>query len=191
MSVLSPRWKIVLFAAFALLFSHGARAAEQVAIRAYDHGDFGRFVFDWKESVGHSVRLEGNRLTIVFDRPMEGSFAQLLQQLSQYVAAARLDDDGRKAVFELSGAFTAKSFDSGNSIAIDLRRAPATTAAAQPAKADTAETKASASEKPSGKVAADLLPVRFGTHGEYSRIVFDWPSAVPYTAFTDGNALKL
>ncbi|MFZ0693966.1 MAG: hypothetical protein WAN51_07420, partial [Alphaproteobacteria bacterium] len=191
MPVFSPRWKIAALAVFALSWGFQARAAEQVAIRAYDHGDFGRFVFDWKESVGHSVRLQGNQLTVVFDRPMEGSFAQVLQQLSHYISAARLDDDGRKAVFDLSGASTAQSFDSGNSIAIDIRRASNAAASAQPAKSDSAETKSASAEKSPGKSAADLLSVRFGTHDDYSRIVFDWPSAVPYTAFTDGNTLKL
>ncbi len=191
MPALLPRWKIAALAILALSWSFPARAAEQVAIRAYDHGNFGRFVFDWKESVGHSVRLEGNQLTVVFDRPMEGSFAQVLQQLSPYISAARLDDDGRKAVFDLSGASTAKSFDSGNSIAIDIRRASSAAASAQPAKSDSAETKTASAEKSPGKSAVDQLSVRFGTHDDYSRIVFDWPSAVPYTAFTDGNTLKL
>jgi len=189
MPALSPRWKIAALIIFGLLFSYQARAAEQVTIRAYDHGDFGRFVFDWKESVGHGIRLEGNQLTIVFDRPMEGSFAPLLQQLSHYISAARLDDDGRKAVFDLSGASTAKSFDSGNSIAIDIRHASNAAASVQSAKSDSTETETESTEKSAGKL--DLLPVRFGIHDEYSRIVFDWPSAVPYTAVTDGNTLKL
>ena len=41
---------------------------------------------------------------------------------------------------------------------------------------------------------ADTLPdvrVRYGEHENFSRIVFDWPEAVPYTATLDGGTLSL
>ena len=82
-----------------------AIAAESVPVRAADHGDFGRIVFDWKQPVGHSIEVSGHELTVTFDRGMEGSLKPLLHQLGDYIAAAHLEDEGRKAVFALKGDF--------------------------------------------------------------------------------------
>ncbi|HEY4635501.1 MAG TPA: hypothetical protein VIG92_02980, partial [Rhodospirillales bacterium] len=147
-----------------------AHAGEPVRLRAADHGDWGRIVFDWKSPVGHSVAVHGHELTVSFDRPMEGSFEQVERRLKGYVTDARLEDGGRKAVFTLSGDFRADDFQSGNSLAIDLRRG-------------SAQAKSGA--------AARNVPVRAGVHGEYSRIVFDWPGLVDYQAAEQGNALRL
>lgn len=156
---------------FALLAFAAARAeaADAVAVRAADHGDFGRIVFDWNVPVGHSVGIDGRQLTVTFDKPMEGSFDSVLHALKGYVSAARLENGGRKAVFALTGDFTASDFESGPSLAVDLRRA-------------------SAADADGGK---RRIAVRAGDHDGFSRIVFDWPGLIDYKASESGHALTL
>jgi len=151
----------------ALVFAAApARAAENVPVRAADHGDYGRIVFDWGAPVGHSVALTGRTLTVAFDRPMDGSFDSVRRWLKGYVTAARLEDGGRKAVFDLAGDFTTSDFESGNSLAVDLKRAP-------------------------DNAPARRIAVRAGVHDDFSRIVFDWPGLVDYKAAEQGTSLKL
>lgn len=166
-----PRAVIALAVfAFVAMGPAAAEAADPVPVRAADHGDFGRIVFDWNAPTGHSVKVEGRELTVSFDKPMEGSFEQVERRLKDYVSAARLEDGGRKAVFTLNGDFTAADFESGNSLAIDLRRAAAA--------GDSAGT-------------ARRIAVRAGEHGDFSRIVFDWPGLVDYQASEADRTLTL
>ena len=161
-----------LLRAFALLAACLCAApawAETVPVRAADHGDWGRVVFDWSAPVGHSVAVKGRELVVTFDRPMEGSFEQVARWLKGYVAGARLEDGGRKAVFTLTGDFTATDFESGYSLAVDLHHAEANESGAP----------------------ARKISVRGGVHDDFSRIVFDWPGLVDYKAIEQGNTLRL
>ena len=166
-----PRVAVAL-ATFALMAgtAFAGEGGETVPVRAADHGDYGRIVFDWSGPVGHSVTVGGRELAVTFDKPMDGSFDSVLRWLKDYVSAARLEDGGRKAVFTLSGDFTASDFESGNSLAVDLRRVSA------PAKADGAE---------------QHVAVRAGEHGEFSRVVIDWPGLVDYKAAQNEHSLTL
>lgn len=166
-----PRAVIALAVfAFLAMGPAAAEAADPVPVRAADHGDFGRIVFDWNAPTDHSVKVEGRELTVSFDKPMEGSFEQVERRLKDYVSAARLEDGGRKAVFTLNGDFTAAAFESGNSLAIDLRRAAAAGNSAGTAR---------------------RVAVRAGEHGDFSRIVFDWPGLVDYQASEADRTLTL
>ena len=159
------------FAAFALLAgaAFAGETGDKVPVRAADHGDYGRIVFDWNGPVGHSVTVAGRELTVAFDKPMDGSLESVLRWLKDYVSAARLEDGGRKAVFTLNGDFSASDFESGNSLAVDLRRAPGS------AKAD----------------GERHVAVRAGEHGDFSRVVIDWPGLIDYKAHQSEHGLTL
>lgn len=165
-----PRFGIAL-ATFALLAgaAFAGETGDKIPVRAADHGDYGRIVFDWNGPVGHSVTVVGRELTVAFDKPMDGSFESVLRWLKDYVSAARLEDGGHKAVFTLNGDFTASDFESGNSLAVDLRRAPAS------AKAD----------------GERRVAVRAGQHGDFSRVVIDWPGLIDYKATPSERGLTL
>ena len=167
MAAASPLLRALAFLAAVLLAVPAL--AETVPVRAADHGTWGRMVFDWNSPVGHTVSVQGRKLVVTFDRPMEGSLKPVLHWLKGYVTAARLEDGGRKAVFTLSGDFTASDFESGNSLAVDLRRSSA----------------------PADGTAPRKIVVRAGAHDDFSRIVFDWPGLVDYRATERGNSLRL
>ena len=190
MPALSPHWKIAALAVFALMWSLQARAAEQVAIRAYDHGDFGRFVFDWKNRSGiasgsreiSSPSSSTGRWKAPSLRSSNSFPITSPQRASMTMAARRCSISPVPRPPNPSiAAIRSRSI----SAALRMPRHPF-----NPPNPIRASKTASAEKSPS-KSTADLLSVRFGTHDDYSRIVFDWPSAVPYTAFTDGNTLKL
>ena len=88
-----PRFGIAL-ATFALLAgaAFAGETGDKIPVRAADHGDYGRIVFDWNGPVGHSVTVVGRELTVAFDKPMDGSFESVLRWLKVYVSAARLED---------------------------------------------------------------------------------------------------
>ncbi len=179
---------LAVFAALALV-GWESLAAEPVVVRAADHGAFGRIVFDWQQPVGHKLSVQGQQLTVTFERPMDASFGSVTRHLKHYVTAARLDDDGRKAVFVLAGDFTADATDSGATVAIDLKRAEGAAQTNAPAK--TAATHSSKAAHKAAAAGSNIITVRAGIHGDFSRIVFDWPKSVDYTASEDGNTLTL
>lgn len=135
-----------------------ARAAEDLTVRGWDHGTFGRLVFDWGRPVGHEISRDDRRLTIVFDAPFRADYMKSVRALRRYVAGTEAAADGRGITLRLTGPMTYRSFvDSGN-VAIDL----------MPAKV-----------APSGQ-AAGRVRVRAGEHKAFSRLVVDWPAHVPY-----------
>lgn len=166
---------IVFFVLAAAVPPSLAAAAEAVPVRAADHGNFGRIVFDWAQPVGHSVSVQGHELAVSFDRPMDASVISVLKSLKKYVTAARLDNDARTAVFVLAGDFAAEDFENGSSVAVDIRPAGAPALAVL---------------KPAAG-APPKIGVRTGVHPDFSRVVFDWPYEVAYTASESGGALTL
>ncbi len=144
-----------------------ARAAT-VPIRASAHPDFGRMVFDWPSSVEFTARIDGNRLVIAFTQPIDAPLDRAVAALPDYLAAGRVESDGKTVSFDLKRPVTLKSFRSGkSSVAIDLTPASAQAAAQPPTPATPA---APAVEKPvasAGKVAVrvadypELQPRRF------------------------------
>jgi hypothetical protein len=45
------------------------RAAPIVKVRAGDHGDFERIVFEWPDAIAHDVIQEAEQVTVAFAQP--------------------------------------------------------------------------------------------------------------------------
>ena len=179
-----PRFRLILclfafFAAACLVVAVPARA-QQSSPRAAVHDDFVRIVFDWDAPVGYSAEIVNNQLLIRFDRPIKGNVQALAKPLAKVAKGVSVSGDGLAATFPLIKPMSVKAFvDAKNSVVIDLAEgapssgpaasSPATPAAPQPA---------------SGPAAVDA---RAGDHGSYTRLVFDWPAPVGYSAEKQGG----
>lgn len=158
-----------------------AAPAESVATRGWTHETFGRLVFDWTRPVEYSARLENGRLVVEFDRPAAFAFGRALPHLTGYLKDATVSPDGRRASFALVGPVTLKSFTDGPKVVIDLRHLPRESTSAGVAAS------APAQAAPAAPAAAGAVRVRAGEHSGFSRLVFDWPEAVPYQITRQGD----
>lgn len=184
-----------LMAAFLALAAPAA--AEQVPVRAADHGDFGRIVFNWAFPVPYTTHSEGGRLVVRFAEPIEASYANVLRTLRTYITGAEPGGDGRSVIFTLTGDYAINDFSMGRAVVVDLlKNTPAATQESPPeatAPPPPRGKAAVASESTTAPAPASSRPigVRTGEHKEFSRIVFDWPSKVGYRLGKTGDTATI
>src|SRR5437868_4597034 len=166
----------------AALPTGSARAAEAVKTRAAEHERYGRIAFDWPAPVAYDAKVEGDTLTIHFERGLETVLAPITDNIGSYVESASLTADGTTLSARLKRAVTLKTFTEGNTIAIDLvdASAPARKAvrSSEKAKARAEQVASGTPALPSEKTA---VAIRFGTHEGYRRLVLDWKNAYTVT----------
>jgi tetratricopeptide (TPR) repeat protein len=164
-----------LLLAFALtcLLAPSVIAAE---VSAESVDGFDRLRFSWPSRVNYTAQRFGDELLIQFDRPVESDVAGIAGRLGKFIASARLDGRRRDVVVGLTGNHRLRTYRDGNNVVIDVgeREAVANRPAAAAAP--------SGSNAPaSAPAAGPAVAVRVGTHPNYRRLVFDWPSDTPYT----------
>lgn len=195
----------------------GAHADETIRIRGWVHEKegFGRLVFDWPAAVGYSARIDGQTLTVEFDRPASFAADRALKLLAPYVAGIAEQTD-RRLVLSLTGPWKLKSFYDGTKVALDLYGTPPALAKAVPASPvaapplpsaaaaatplatpppaagktpPAAETAAAqpTTPPPNATTAAPVVKLRFGQHDGYTRLVLDFPATVPYRIDRQGD----
>jgi hypothetical protein len=191
-----PVLAFAFFLGMAGVIGIGPAEADTVPVRAADHPGFGRMVFDWPSAVGYSAAVEGGRLVVRFQRPIEANLATVSRALAKYVGEAKVEE-GNAVVLGLKGEFGLRHFISGSSIVVDvLEAAPQaaagnTAAASAPATANlpaAAPAQAAAATPPAE---APTVAIRTGEHPDYTRIVFDWPSRVGYRLERSGTTATL
>jgi tetratricopeptide (TPR) repeat protein len=116
--MIGPRAAAVA-AMLGLLAPAGAAAAEQVVVRATEHGRFGRIAFIWPAPVRYQARLDGTTLTIHFARPMTAKLDTIPKRLHRYVSFVRMKDSATVMARVAHGA-ALTSFVSGNTVAVDI-----------------------------------------------------------------------
>lgn len=179
-----------------------ALAQDAVRIRAWQHSDFARIVFDWPSQVGYETTLDGRALTVRFERSLQAGLAPIRERLADYVQSVTVGPSGQGVVFELTQNVAVSDFTNDNSIVVDLRPAAETTTPETPP-AETSTTTAQAAP-PAASTPTPVAPtvvdpgadaialrVRVGDHPGYSRIVFDWPSQPGYEIERDGRAVTV
>ena len=151
--------------------------SEPVRVRTATHKGYGRIVFNWTRPVPFTANLSGRNLVVSFGRPIEASYAAVVRGLGKYLSGAKPGGDGRSVTFTLKDAFGFRSFDMGAAVVVDLLD-----------KTPAAETAGEAA-KPASAAAGDAprVRVRTGEHKDYTRVVFDWPSTVPYKVQQSGG----
>jgi hypothetical protein len=174
--------------ALALLLGLGRAsiAGDAVGIRASEHPDYARFVFDWPEPVAFTVATRGRNLWVRFDHALSADPKDLVRPLRRYIAGARLSDDRKGLDIVLTGPYRLESFALGKSVVFDLRPIDGSAEAGGSIR-DAGYTDIARS----ADTAAPLLPVRVGNHEKYLRLVFDWRKPVDYTIDEAGDLVHL
>ncbi|MBT5266772.1 MAG: hypothetical protein HOL85_18185 [Rhodospirillaceae bacterium] len=187
-----------------LLALSSVPVAAQAPTYSGEAGDgFDLLVFDWPSPVRYSAERFGNLVAIRFNTRVTAKLTKTPAGVGKYVSSARVGDDGRSIVLELTGNHRLKTSRRGNSVVIQIsdrtRTIAAPTAAAAPAPAPAATPSTAAPTKTVLKPAsgaapqvklpqAPVLKVRTGQHADYDRLVFDWPSVVPYRVEETANS---
>ncbi|MCK5166574.1 MAG: hypothetical protein KAQ66_04620, partial [Rhodospirillaceae bacterium] len=165
-----------------LLGGAGVAVADTVSTSAGQRENFGRMVFAWPQPVGHVSEAGNGFILIRFSRPIETNLNTPIRVLQKYISTAEIGSDGTSIIFRLKGNFGLRSYDSGNSVVVDIldtndALAQTPTGAVNPN-----------AQQPAVKLS---VGIRTGLHKGFSRVVFDWPTQVPYRASRDGNNLNL
>ena len=185
-----------------VLLAVSAHAAEKVRTRAWDHQGYGRIVFDWPSAVGYSAQIVDRELVVRFDRPFITAFDVVKLNLKRYIDGIRIGEARRVIVFTLRDDFGLKTHKTANKVVIDLwwdasvgrqavrpppgdRAAPAIQAVpVEPVQAvpidpaGLSDLAPAAGPMPVPRL--DRVPLRYGEHPGFSRLVFDWTRWVDY-----------
>ncbi len=175
--------------------------AERVPVRVEQSGKSTLITFAWQVPVAHRHKLDGDRLTVSFSRPIEGDFAKIAQELPDLVADPAAGDDGRSVSFRLKQPAEVFAFYTGTGVTIELLRDEKAALKPSPPKTANGElidvpvepvtesrVKASAQAAPAD---APEIRVRTGEHPDYTRVVFDFEENTPYEASNDGGVVTL
>lgn len=155
-----------------------ARASAKIT--AVAQGGFARVQFDWSEKVSGRAELAGGVLVISFDHGFDADTDAIAQRLEPYVALVRQDPDGRSLRLALKGPVRLKTTDQGSRFAFDiLPRSFAGEPAPPPAPTSL-----------SGNSAAQMA-VRVTEREHTTRLQFDWPEPVNYTAKLENGKLRV
>ncbi|MEI6558491.1 MAG: tetratricopeptide repeat protein [Rhodospirillaceae bacterium] len=111
-----------LGAALLLAAAAGADAATKVPLRAADHGDFARVVFDWPTAdVKYTAAIAEGRLLVTFTEAVEAVPKPIADRLAAWFTTAGLEQGGRVVAFTLKRpAKLLKEGRSGNAFYLDL-----------------------------------------------------------------------
>ncbi len=83
-------------------------------------GDFARITFTWPEKVKFRTAMNGNVLTITFEKPLHSSPGSALSSLSPYIEKAVLSADKRSVAITMNQPYPVRSFVSGTSGGVDV-----------------------------------------------------------------------
>jgi tetratricopeptide (TPR) repeat protein len=78
-----------------------ADANGQLSVRASDHGNFDRVVFDWPHPVTYAVQQKGDQVKITFNRPIQLDAATLRRELPADVSFVSAEPSGPSTVVML------------------------------------------------------------------------------------------
>lgn len=110
-------------------------ALPQVGVRGWDHGTYGRLVFDLAPGIDATAALNGTTLTASFSAPVRLDAAQAMRRLSRIAKGAALSPDGRRLVVTLGGPAALKAERYADKLVLDLTGTPAPQAPAAEATA--------------------------------------------------------
>jgi hypothetical protein len=178
-------------------------APEKILARGGVHDDFARLVFDWPDQVVASVKGDGQRLVLQFDRPATIDLKAAVADLHDYIARAQPSDGGSTLTLDFKGPVTWRTFSDESKLVLDFSLAddpsqqsfahgpdPATGEIATEPSAQTAASARDQGAKPEPARPAQVR-VRGGEHKDFSRLAFDWPKAVDYTVEQSGDQAEL
>lgn len=175
---------LIIVAALAALLATSAIAEERAAapkVTTSLQGGYARVLFDWPDDVVGKAQLSDGVLVISFDRNMDVDADALARALDPYVALVREDPDGRALRLALKGPVRLKTTALGTRYAFDI--IPPTFQGDPPP-----PTSPSGAANPS---ATPTMVVRATERERTTRLQFDFPGKVGYTAKLEGGKLRI
>ncbi|MCG8493252.1 MAG: hypothetical protein MI743_16650, partial [Sneathiellales bacterium] len=95
----------------------------KIRVRAGDHSDFSRLVFDWNSRTAFQLKQDGDQVTVTFGKSGDLQLDRIKRDLPKFVE--KIDtvqkDGSTEVTLTLKPDVGAKAFRSGNSIALDLK----------------------------------------------------------------------
>lgn len=139
---------------------------------------YARILFTFEEPAPVEASIADGVLTIELKQPVETTIEALIDSLDRYVSVARRSENGLIYRFALRDPLDLHLSTQGNRTAVDL--VPKNFSGAVPDLPRVATA-------PPRKQALDVnklpvIPVRVGEFENFTRVTFDWPRAVRYTA---------
>ncbi|MFZ2868683.1 MAG: hypothetical protein WAZ62_01150, partial [Zavarzinia sp.] len=124
-----------LLAGFLLLgLSRPLMAADgaAVGVRGWDHGDYGRLVFDLTAGIDAKATIEGQDLVITFSGPVTLDAAPALRHLARLAGGATPGADGRTLRIRLVKPVTLVPQRYQDKLVLDLKPPPKAPVSAEP-----------------------------------------------------------
>lgn len=193
------RTAIRVLCAFLLLSAAGENGVLQQgraqSLWAEQQADHARIVFDWTGPVDYAADIVDGRLVVRFDREIMGDLHPILARLPSYLRGGKISRDRHSVTFPLTGQYRLRTERRANSVIIDLQQETETTPAAAAPASGPAVSKAPSQGRASPPSVADRtgpdgIMMRVGRHKGFSRLVFDWPTLVPYTVDQTGSTVR-
>lgn len=140
--------------------------SQKVPVRTGKHARYGRMVFDWKKSVGYTVKRAGNRLVLRFDSPAEIALVHAPKWLPSQIKSLRAVNEGRgvKVSLLVSPSARHRHFRDGTHVVVDVidpasaDAAKPVTASATPAQTKPTKTKVATAQLPKPPATAKAAP---------------------------------
>ncbi|MDZ7714125.1 MAG: hypothetical protein U5L06_13955 [Rhodovibrio sp.] len=136
----------------------GQPERQSIRVRGGNHGDYGRMVFDWPESVQYQVERFDDTLYISFARQADFRFFSVFPALDDYVGQPAPGPHGYRLTVPLKDDFEVKDWTYGTKVVIDLKKIDRPHAPDRP---------------PRVRVEAEETP-------DQARLTFHWPFPVGY-----------
>ena len=175
--------RILGLAALALVSSSPARAADTVA--AVPQSGFIRLNFNFAPAAKIAAATQGGVLTLSFDRKVTLTPQAIVALSGGAIASGHADADGKTLRFALTQPVRLHQSALADHAVIDL--APQNFAGEMPDLAAPAK----AAAKPVDMASLPEIKLRAGAYANYTRLVFDWPHAVPYTVFPGAGKIAI
>lgn len=123
---------LLVAALFGAVVPAAADEPATLRVRAWDHGPFGRMVFDLSPGLAAEPVLLDGTLTIRFSRAVAVDVPLVDRRLKNWLGEGSLDAAGQVLTFTLRGPAALKVDHVGRSLVVDLRSAPAVPQAVSP-----------------------------------------------------------
>lgn len=150
----------------------------RASVGASVQNGFARITFDWSDEVVGSAQVNDGVVVISFNKSFDADTAELTKSLEPYVALVRRDPDGKTLRFALKGPVRVKTTNYSTRYAFDF--VPPFFKGDPPAP-----------PAPDGVKKLSQLVVRVSERERETRLQFDFPGRVDYSAKLSGGKLTV
>ena len=149
---------------------------------------YARLLFTFQTPTPVSASVADGVLTIRLGKPSSANVDTLVQRLGRYVTSGRRDADGLTYHFALASPVALHSSTQGNHVAVDLvpdsYKAAPPDLPPPPPPPSTARALVDVAKLP-------IVKLRVAEYANFTRLIFDWPAQVSYTAYPGQGRISL